>query len=420
MNSLASGLLSLLLSFCCFADGWLGILLKDEATPVVAEVIPNSPAAAAGLRAGDRIVALDGAATTTIDAFVDAIRAHKSGDRVKLQLQRDNQKIEVVVQLGERPADDATPAPAPAPRAEGGERPGAPPAAPRGEAGARRPAAGPKPPVGYLGAAIGDGDDGVEVSRVLDGSPAAAAGLRAGDLLLKWDDRAIASIEELDARVAASRPGEQVDLLVRRADGETKLHVTLGARPGADRAAPRRAADAPPAPREAVPAPPLLDVPFLTDFAAAEARARKQGRPLLVFYGASWDGGSQAQRRAFIGPDLQPLLKRFICVQVDAERDRELMQTRGIGDLPAIEIVRDGKVTVRRSGLVPQDELAKLLTAESKTATRKGDPAGEQGGKQGGEQGGDEALKQELQGLRREVEDLRKLLEELRKARGGN
>jgi hypothetical protein len=71
-----------------------------------------------------------------------------------------------------------------------------------------------------------DGNQGVTVSAVLDGSPAADAGLRAGDVLTSLDGRWTTSVS--DAYHAASRiePGKEVEAVVRRDDEPLTLPLT--------------------------------------------------------------------------------------------------------------------------------------------------------------------------------------------------
>ena len=69
---------------------------------------------------------------------------------------------------------------------------------------------------------------GAPVASVEEGGPAAAAGLKAGDVVVKIDDRVIDASDELVAAVRSYAPGEKVTLTVRRGGEEQTLTVTLG------------------------------------------------------------------------------------------------------------------------------------------------------------------------------------------------
>ena len=65
-------------------------------------VIDGTPAKKAGLLAGDRILALDGAAVDSFAAFRDVIANRKPGETVTLTVERNGEKIAVVLKLGRR------------------------------------------------------------------------------------------------------------------------------------------------------------------------------------------------------------------------------------------------------------------------------------------------------------------------------
>jgi putative serine protease PepD len=66
---------------------------------------------------------------------------------------------------------------------------------------------------------------------VTSGSPAADAGLKAGDVVTALDGTSISDAEELTAAVVSKQPGDTVKITVQR-DGSTKtLTATLGTRP---------------------------------------------------------------------------------------------------------------------------------------------------------------------------------------------
>jgi regulator of sigma E protease len=74
---------------------------KPIATPVVGEVMPGSPANHAGLLAGDRITAIDGAPIKTFEDIQKAIAAHPS-QRLTIAVRRGDQLLNVPVTTDQR------------------------------------------------------------------------------------------------------------------------------------------------------------------------------------------------------------------------------------------------------------------------------------------------------------------------------
>jgi S1-C subfamily serine protease len=70
---------------------------------LVGEVMSGSPADRAGLSASDIVVGLDGAPVTSMGQLVAALRRHRAGDTVRVDLVRDQQPMSMVVVLVERP-----------------------------------------------------------------------------------------------------------------------------------------------------------------------------------------------------------------------------------------------------------------------------------------------------------------------------
>lgn len=70
--------------------------------------------------------------------------------------------------------------------------------------------------------------EGVVVERVEAGSPAAAAGLRPGDIVTRLGDRPIASEADVLRFVRESRPGQTVEVHGVRRTGPFRLRMTLG------------------------------------------------------------------------------------------------------------------------------------------------------------------------------------------------
>jgi putative serine protease PepD len=88
---------------------------------------------------------------------------------------------------------------------------------------------------GYLGVSAADpsgNQDGALVQDVVSGSPAAKAGLQAGDLVTAVDGQAVQSSGEMVARIRGHKPGDQVTITVDRNGSQTTISATLGERPG--------------------------------------------------------------------------------------------------------------------------------------------------------------------------------------------
>ena len=75
--------------------------------------------------------------------------------------------------------------------------------------------------------------DGALVAQVEPKSPAAAAGLKSGDVILRIDGETMVQAGSLSARIAQSLPGDRIKLSVWRAQKAQELEVTLG-RAGVD------------------------------------------------------------------------------------------------------------------------------------------------------------------------------------------
>jgi S1-C subfamily serine protease len=74
-------------------------------------------------------------------------------------------------------------------------------------------------------------ESGVRVSTVDKDSPAAAAGVRAGDLIVAFADDVVAGIDDLQRLLTGRRIGDDVDLVVLRRDQRLVLRTTPGELP---------------------------------------------------------------------------------------------------------------------------------------------------------------------------------------------
>jgi serine protease Do len=86
-------------------------------------------------------------------------------------------------------------------------------------------------PKAYFGVEFDDAPAAVKGARlkdVLDGSPAAKGGLKAGDLIVAMDGQVVESVDEARDVLKRRRPGDEIEVRVRRGGQTVTLTVALG------------------------------------------------------------------------------------------------------------------------------------------------------------------------------------------------
>ncbi len=78
--------------------------IADEEGVLIVEIVPNSPAARAGLRTGDVIKSINGQAIKIPDQVQQAVEKTKIGERLSLQLARQGRVIDLNVEVGVMPS----------------------------------------------------------------------------------------------------------------------------------------------------------------------------------------------------------------------------------------------------------------------------------------------------------------------------
>lgn len=181
--------------------GYLGVVVQRDAQGrlLIEEVQPESPAAKAGLKKGDVVLKVGDQPVRTADAFREWVQARGPGQTVKLALQRGGTPTEIAVVLA------ATSQPR--------------------KLNAQRVA---------FGAELGEAreNEGVKVEQVTANSPAATAGLKAGDRIVKVDGQDLTRASRLTDLLAERRPGDTLTLIVRRDGKDQEVKVTLGGERG--------------------------------------------------------------------------------------------------------------------------------------------------------------------------------------------
>jgi Peptidase family M28/PDZ domain/PA domain len=76
-----------------------------------------------------------------------------------------------------------------------------------------------------------EGKDGLSLAGVREGGPAAQAGLKEGDLIVKVGERSIGTIYDYMESMDKHKPGDKVEVVVKRDGKDVTLPVTLGSRP---------------------------------------------------------------------------------------------------------------------------------------------------------------------------------------------
>jgi Do/DeqQ family serine protease len=209
--NMARGVMAQLLRFGEVRRGRIGVVIQDldpdaaaalglaaDAGAMIARVEPGSAAERAGLRGGDVVLAVDGEAiggSTELRNRIGLVEADRS---VTLDVLRDGRRREVAVKV--EPLAAAVPAVV-APALAGATLADLPP---------------DHPAYGQI--------DGVLVVQVARDSPAAAIGLRRGDVILGVDGQAVASAADL-AR-ALPRGGARATLNLLR--GNRQLALAIG------------------------------------------------------------------------------------------------------------------------------------------------------------------------------------------------
>lgn len=87
-------------------SGYLGVFLGEaEGSATIRGLEPGGPAAKAGLKPGDSVLAVEGKKVTNIERLTNLIKALKSGSTVTLTIKRGEKESEIKVTLGSRPPD---------------------------------------------------------------------------------------------------------------------------------------------------------------------------------------------------------------------------------------------------------------------------------------------------------------------------
>lgn len=230
--------------------GYLGVIADDQRTEGqgvrLLKVLPGGPAEQGGLEVADLITSINGNEIRTMQDMAEAIVGTKAGDELQFEVVRREQPQMVIVTLGRRPPPEERRFP------DFGEIPA--------DAPADSEMANPASQL-WLGVRAVDvtpevqrrlnrpGISGAEVTEVIENSPAAAAGLEVGAVIVSLNDARIAGSRDLIDAVRTATPGGEHTISYYNLSGSlVKTDVPLRSRapaPGPAEVRPRLAPDEP-------------------------------------------------------------------------------------------------------------------------------------------------------------------------------
>ena len=82
----------------------------------------------------------------------------------------------------------------------------------------------------YLGVDRDEFSQDVRIGRVFDGTAAEKAGIKAGDVILKFDGKELSKYGDLPPLIEKRKPGDEVEIEVKRGDETLTLRAKLGER----------------------------------------------------------------------------------------------------------------------------------------------------------------------------------------------
>ncbi len=209
--------------------GWLGVKIQtvtediaeglgvpENTGALVAAVTPDSPAAKAGLMAGDVILKFDGKDVSTMRGLPRLVAQAPIGRSVDVELLRAGKRETLPVLVGQLEDDDVTPAASEVKEEE-------------------KEKAKPQSVLGLTVTPLTDelrtqlGLDarikGLIVTAIDNGSPAAGKNIKLGDVIVEAQQETVASFDDLTKAIEKVRKagGRQILLLVEDAKGDTRF-----------------------------------------------------------------------------------------------------------------------------------------------------------------------------------------------------
>ncbi|MCG8615465.1 MAG: Do family serine endopeptidase [Desulfobacterales bacterium] len=215
-SDMATGIIEQLKESSHVSRGWLGVAIQNVSKEMaeyykldpgqgvyVAKAYEENPAYEAGIRQGDIITSIDGKEINSSRDLTITIANLKVGQKIKVELIRDGDKMTIPVKLGERP-DEVT------------------------DSGAK----GQTEPddFGFMFKQVDDdiarrlgypqGINGLIVTDIKQGSLASRSGVRVGDLLVEINHKKIRTASNYSKIIGKIKKGEVAHMLFRRGNSQ--------------------------------------------------------------------------------------------------------------------------------------------------------------------------------------------------------
>jgi serine protease Do len=202
--------------------GWLGVLIQDVTLDLaesfgmnhprgalVAKVLDDSPAKAAGVNVGDVIVEFNGQEVMNSANLPPIVGSSKVGVKLPIGIIRNGREMEIKVRLEELPEDSAV------------------------DLASKRPADEETNRLGLSTIDLNDDEkaeldlaSGVVVNRIINGA-ASQAGVRKGDIILSIDNKPVKDVKQFQKLIKELPAGKAVALLLQRSGSPTFLAVKV-------------------------------------------------------------------------------------------------------------------------------------------------------------------------------------------------
>lgn len=198
----------------------LGVQLDPDLK--VTGVLPDGPGAVAGMKPGDRLVAVNGADVKTIDEARTRLAAVPPNTEFTVSVSREGARLDLKATKGAAMTDLGAMLQRWTERGPFG----------RGSGSGTPPEGTPSIPTQgpVLGVSLQPTPGGLKVLAVTPNTPAASAGLQPDDLIQSASGRPVATVDALQAILREAGPGASVPLAVKRGDQQLTLTANLAPR----------------------------------------------------------------------------------------------------------------------------------------------------------------------------------------------